>query len=684
MTNAYYSSKDSTSMLAIRSSPSNYAAIKQKIDAEWTANQSSWNRYQLEGLRDTNLEAGIPYNTQMYAVPFSNQQTPYYFNRTRPLLNMISGWQRKQRKATIVVPLGDNADQATADQWTKILMCTYKREGVHELISDAFHQGALITGLSLIHTYLDFTHDSINGDIKYDVLAFNQFEMDTYWRKHDLSDCRFIRRRSYLTHSAAASLMPMHFDEIMNLASMYVGGAVDGKFSYSPEARGQAGQNLLAYDEFYYKDFRSQTIIVDKQTAEYFDVTDQDMERVKQFIGDNPSVYVEKRDIPTVRLAIQIQGKIFYDGPQPTGIDVYPFCPMIGYYSPSLSPFSDRIQGVARSLRDAQQLLNRRIILSADLIESQVNSGWIFKEGAPLDVNHLFQTGQGRVIPVRKGFEIADIQPIQPPQIPPSFFQMQETFSKELNMVSGVSEENMGQIVDDQASGLKAAMRQSAGMTSLEPIFDRLNFTQNLLGNISMQIIQRNYSPYKISQMLEGEEPAPLFFKKSFGQYHCMVEQGFFTESQKQQEFAQLLALREAGIQVTDQDMLECATIQRKDKIIENMMKQAEAQQQQAQQQMQSEMQEQEARTALAHARAGADEGLEFERKSRVEENRALAIQKLSEANKDNEMALLNKVKILKEIEDIDFGHLERLMNLVNAMKAQESAEAQSKLTGAA
>lgn len=470
MPNSYYNKRESNSAAVTYSAQSNYSFIKQKIDADWTSNATAWNRYQLEGLRDTNLEAGIPFNDQSYTSPLSNQQTPFYFNRVRPMLNMISGWQRKNRKSTIVVPL-ESADQATADQWTKILLNLYKREGVYETLSDAFHQGALVTGMSMIHMYLDFSEDSISGDLKFNLLAFNQFECDTYFRKHDLSDCRFVRTRSYLTHSVAASLIPDHYDEIMNLSSKYVGGSPDGKFGWLPESRGQAGQNLLAYDEYYYKDFRKQTRLIDKITAEYRDVTNEDPELLRQFIRHYPQTYLEDTTIPTVRLAIQIQDKVFYDGAQPSAIDSYPFCPIIGYYSPSLSPFSDRIQGVARSMRDAQQLLNRRIILSADLSESVVNAGWIYKEGAVLDVNHLFQTGQGRIIPVKKGFEIADVQPIAPPNIPPSFFQLQDTYSRELNMVSGVSEENMGHIVDDQASGYKAALRQSAGVTSLEPIF---------------------------------------------------------------------------------------------------------------------------------------------------------------------------------------------------------------------
>jgi len=51
-----------------------------------------------------------------------------------------------------------------------------------------------------------------------------------------------------------------------------------------------------------------------------------------------------------------------------------------------------------------------------------------------------------------------------------------------------------------------------------------------------------------------------------------------------------------------------------------------------------------------------------------------MAIQKLHEANKEDELALLNKVKILKELEDMDIGHIERLINMANALKMAEQA----------
>lgn len=651
-----------------------YGAIKRKIDSDYSANQAIWQVYWTEATIDTRLEAG---DTALMAD--LNQQLPnnnrgsWYFNRVRPLCNMVSGHQRRNRKSSIIVPL-ENADQKTADQWTKILLGLYKREGIYETISEAFHQGACIAGMNLLHVYMDYRNDPINGDLKVDNCAYNSFFIDPYFRKPDLSDCAFVWRRSYMSHSAAASLMPDRYDDIMALPGNPTGTGRDGRFQYMPESYGQTQQNRLAYDEYYYRDYRKQKLLVDKQTGETMEVVNPEEVDLRGFLNAHPQVTLVEQEVPTVRLAIMIQDKVFYDGPNPLSIDVFPFVPVLGYYNPMMPYFYSRIQGICRSLRDPQVLLNRRIILSADMLESQVNSGWIFKENAVIDVKHLFQVGQGRIIPLKEEAQMTDIAPIQPPQIPPSFFQLQDTFSKELNLVSGINEELMGSALDDKA-GILSVLRQGAGLTTLQPLFDRLDYAQNLLGELIMKVVQKNYTPGKVKNLLEGEEPVPLFYNKAFGKYHCMVEPGFNTESQKQMEFAQLIQMREMGMQIPDQWLIEAATIQNKDKIIEQIQQQQQQAQQLQQQQAQVQMEELQARTELSHARAVADEGLGAERYSRIQENQALAEERKAAAVKDDQMALLNFAKALKEIESIDMAQLEKILSIQQMLRASENPQ---------
>jgi hypothetical protein len=647
----------------------NYDAIKAKMQRVYSCNTSLWQTFWTEASINNRLEAGdTSYN-------YNSNRNQYYVNFTRPLLNMVSGHQRRNRKSSICVPL-ESGDQQTADQWTKILLHIFKRENVYHTISDAFHSGACVSGMSLMHLYLDFRNDPINGDLKIDHLAYNQFYIDPYYRKKDLSDAAFVWRRTFMSHAQAASLLPeKDFESIMHQSGNPMGGSRDAKFQYMPEAAGVTYQNLIAYDEFYYRDFRTQKLLIDRTSGEQLDVSDKENIDIESFIEDNPEIYYMEQDIPTCRLAIAIQDQIYYDGMNPLGIDELPFVPVTGYYNSAMPYFYSRCQSIATSLRDPQILLNNRIMLNEDMAQSVVTSGFIFKEGSIVDIKNLFQTGAGRMIPVKKGTNIAeDVVPIPPPQVPPSYFQLQETMEQSMFKVTGITEELMGASLDAKA-GITEILRQSAGLTTLQPLFDNLDDSQVILSNKIMSIVRANYAPYKVRQILEGEEPAPMFFDKAFGRYHCMVQEGFNTQSQIQMEFAQKLQLRELGIMITDEDMIESATLQHKDRLIANMQRQKQEMMQQQQAMQQSQMQEAEARSMLAKERAFADHALGIERLSQADTDRATALQELAKANKQDEEAILNKVKILKEIEDMDIGHLERLVGIANLLRVDEQQQ---------
>ena len=175
----------------------------------------------------------------------------------------------------------------------------------------------------------------------------------------------------------------------------------------------------------------------------------------------------------------------------------------------------------------------------------------------------------------------------------------------------------------------------------------------------------------KIKKILEGQEPAQQFYNKAFGRYNAVVEDGLNTSTQKQMQFAQLLQLRELGVPIPDETLLDSSTLQNKKQLIEAVSQQKQQQQQMQQMQMQSQMAEADARTKLAQARTVADQGLGIERISRVQENQALAQERKAQAVKDEEIGLLNLVKALKEIETIDLGHLEQLIRIANTIKTQ-------------
>ncbi len=637
-----------------------------------TINQSFWG----EADTDTRFESGDQtlWNDLYGNLP-ANRKRSFNFNRIRRVVNMISGHQRRNRKSIICVPV-ENGDDDTADQFSKILMWVNKQEGVLETISEAFH-GALVTGMNLLQVWVDYRSDPVSGNIKVDNCSYNSFLIDPYFRKTDLSDCNAVWKRSFLTKRECVSLLPDKTEEILGLIGLDSGTGRDGKFQFMPESYNYGMKNLLTYDEFYYRDYRTQKMLVDSETGETMEWKSEDQDNLDLFLQTYPSVTMIEQEIPTVRMAVVVEGKVMYDGPNPMGIDSYPFVPVLGYYNPQMPYFPWRIQGVVRGLRDAQYLYNRRRVIELDILESQVNSGWIYKENALVNPADVFLSGQGRGLALKTDASMSDVQQIVAPQIPPSMIQLSELLAKEISEVSGVNEELLGSASDDKA-GVLSMLRQGAGLTTLQVLFDQLDRSMQLLGKIEIDIIQANFAPGKIKKILEGEEPTQQFYNKAFGKYHANVEEGLNTSTQKQMQFAQMLQLKEMGVPISPEDLLEAATLQNKKRIIENLEKTEQAQSEMQQKQAEMTMQLQQAQIELAQARAKADLGLYAERTSRVDENRALAIQKLHEANSDDEKAMLDKVRALKELETMDLEHIRHLIDMSNSLREQERLASES------
>jgi len=344
------------------------------------------------------------------------------------------------------------------------------------------------------------------------------------------------------------------------------------------------------------------------------------------------------------------------------GIDQYPFVPVFAYYTPQIPYFPWRVQGVVRGLRDAQYLYNRRKIIELDILESQINSGWKYKENALVDPKDVFLSGQGRGLALKTEAQMTDVEQIIPPQIPPSMIELSKILAQEVQEISGVNEELLGSAVDDKA-GILSMLRQGAGLTTLQILFDRLDMSQKLLGKLMIDIVQSNFTPGKVKRIIE-EEPAPQFYNKAFGTYDAAVEEGLNTTTQKQMQFAQLLNMREVGVTVPDSVLLDASTMQNKKDLIQAVEAQNQAQQQAEQEERQATIQEQAARAELAQARAIADRGLGLERASRVAENEAMAIGNMFEAEKDKYAGYLSLIKALKELEGMDLDSMQKLVTI--------------------
>jgi hypothetical protein len=512
---------------------------------------------------------------------------------------------------------------------------------------------------------MDYTLDPISGDLFTDSVSYNNYLIDSNYRKQDLSDCNGIFRRRWVSKDVAKSLLPGRADEI---DKMRVTGIKDGRFPLQAELLNVNIQNLFAYDEFHYKDTRTATIVLDPKSGEAVeweqDETDED-DMMQRTLAQQPWLMIKKVQVPTVKLCISLGEKELYDGPNLLNIDPYPFIPTLCYHEPDIQSFAWRSQGVVRGLRDAQYLYNRRKVIELDILESQINSGWIYPVDALVDAKSLRQTGQGFLIPLKVGHLPSEIERVQAADIPASMLELSRSLSEDITKISGVNEELLGSATDDK-SGILSMLRQGAGLTTLQTIFDKLDYSQRLYGKIRLQAIRKNFSKGKIRNIL-GHEPDEKFFSSHSLKYSIAVEEGNYSTTQRQTELQQLLHFKEIGMAISDKSILRAAFITNKKQVIEDMEEEKQQQSQQAQQQAQQDEKKLNGILMTQFAKSKLDMAKVDETRAKVDDLESGAEHKKSQAD-------LETVRMLIELEDLDLGNMRASLEMAEMIKLTNGA----------
>lgn len=605
-------------------------------------------------------------NNMMYGQGYQQAQK-FFLNLIMRHISMVCGFQRRNRKSTLTMPLREG-DDPLADDYNTVLRWCDDRDGFQEYLSQSF-EGAVSAGVNWLFAYLDYAHDAVSGDLFTDAVSFNNVLSDQYFRKQDMSDCNGIWRRRWTSPQGAGLLLPGYEDELKKIKPQ---GMKDGRFPVQAELQNVALNNLFTYDEFHYRTTREATIIVDPksgESSEWEPDEDEPEDMLDRVLREQPWLQVKKMQVPTVKLVLSLGDKIVYHGKNLLGIDQYPCVPTLCYHEPDVTAPAWRVRGMVRNMRDAQFLYNLRKVIELQIMQSSINSGWIYPVDAVVDPKSFRQSsgGEGFLIPLKAGRQPNEIQRIEPISIPQSLIELSNILAEDITKISGVNEELLGSATDDK-SGILSMLRQGAGLTTLQTIFDKLDYTQRLYGKIRLQAIRKNFSKGKVRNIL-GHEADPRFFTSHSQKYAIAVEEGNYSATQRQTELQQLLHFKEIGMPIPDSAIMRAAFITGKTKIIEEMDQQQQQAQQMQQAQAQTEEKKTNAEVMVKYAKAKSDLAKEKELMASAQE-KIVNMHKIEAQAQHEEMkADYELVKIIMELEDIQLNQFKTAINYAEEIK---------------
>jgi hypothetical protein len=629
--------------------------LAKEFDEAYSNAISVWSPWLAKAKKDIKFRLGDQWSSRDRAYLEGQQRDSLVFNKVKRVVNLITGYQRKNRLALKVEPV-EGSDDHTASQFSGLLQACMTKGNGYEAVSDAFEHGPVTTGMNLLEIELDYSLDPVNGDFRFKRVPYNALLLDPYFTERDLGDCKFILRRKWLSKD---DLKEVFGDKGKEIDSLRPQGQ-DGKFPDSPPATNYQGNNLFRVDQFYRRSTREAKLLVDKLTGN-FRIWSGDKKRLEAFlqapdeqtglnIGER--VEVQRHYIKTVDLAIMVEDLAFYDGQDLLGIDDYPHVALLGYWLPEYTEMKDKLQGVVRCMRDPQKETNRRRLKVLDIIDSVISTGFKAEEDSVVSPKSLYQTGQNRVIWTRPG-KLDKVQQLGGGEAPASLFKIMEVMDSDIMEMAGV--EGLLQAPENQNQQIAASLaklREAQGLTVLQDLFDNLRLAKKMLGQKMLSTIQNNWTPAKVQRIL-NQQPSPEFYNRDFGRYDCVASEGILTDSQKQMYYAQLLALKQMGAPVSWATLIKASPLEIKEEILGEIQKAEQGQIQAGQLEMASKQ--------------ITDKLLQAETASRI----AGAQEKTAKIKADMAKAGLDIAKIMAEIQNMDAGRIMSLLQMALDIERQ-------------
>jgi hypothetical protein len=624
------------------------------------------NPYYAEAYRDQSFYLGNQWDLNQVKYLADQQRLALTYNMCMRMINLIEGIQRQNRLATIISPVQDDQN-AIADIATDCIQYANNRGNFYETLSTGF-KDAMVTGVSWISPYMDYRNDPVNGEVAFNLDHWNDTIWDPFFYKKDLSDCNFFARRKYISRTDVISLLPEQEDVIKRLSY----GTRDNKFTYMPYVRQGAFNKLMSYTEYWTKSWVTKDVLVDMATGETSEWKGT-RERLSYIQAMMPNMQLIKKPVQQVNLGIIVENQLLYYGVDPYGINDYAQTPIFAIYEPSYDLFQWKMQSLIRLIRDPQLELNKRRSKMVDILDSQAYPGWKAKSGSVENSASLFKSGQGPVIFMKPTAQMTDVEKLAPADIPPGHFALMDAFEKDIPNILGINPEMLGMPENPnlETAAILAKMRVNAGLVSLRRLFDGLAETQQLIGQKVLKMIQANWSSEKIQKITKKQCP-PEFFSQNFYNYDIVVEEGILTDTQRQSQFMQLLALKQLGVNIPDSLLVKNSNLHGKVELNEILDAQAEQQQQFQQKQEALEMEQLRVATDGIEAKAQSDQALAAERLNKIHLDQALNAERISRAEEEKTAELLNIVKAVKELQGIDHSQLMEKLNMLNSLAKTE------------
>lgn len=513
-------------------------------------------------------------------------------NKILSTVSTFLGQQIDNRSESLFRPADSVSTDAVAEALTKVWMQVAQNNQLPWARSEMFCDG-LIRSRGFVDMRLDFT-DNMRGEIAITNLNSKNVVIDPDAEEYDPDKWMDVFTTKWLCPQDIATLYSEEdavylknkegstfvygFDSVERVRDRFGGPQAMAGYYGTVEPWGLR-RNVRVLDR-QYRRLDKQLHFVDIKTGDMRAIPNTwDRDKIASVLqASQGTLSTVKKLIKRVRWTVTADNVVLHDDWSPyKHFTVVPYFPLFRY---------GHTVGVVENLLDPQELLNKVSSQELHVVNTTANSGWKVKAGAlkNMSIEELEQKGAttGLVLELD---DTKNADKITPNATPQGLDRISYKAEEHIKTISAVSDSMQGFDREDVAA--KAiAYKTQRGAASMSKIMDNLERTDWILTRNGLDIIQEYYTEERLVTFTKSdathetqqvtvnqldETTGEILNDLMLGEYRIIITSTPARASMEDNQFEQIMEMREAGIQIPDRFAIEASRMQRKADMIKEM-----------------------------------------------------------------------------------------------------------------
>ena len=515
-------------------------------------------------------------------------------NTILPTINTVIGEQSTRRMDVTFKPRG-RGEQEVADTLTKLFMQISDNNKLDWVEAQVFSDG-LIQDRGWFDVRVDFD-DHIQGEVRitakdpldiiidpdakdYDPRTWNEI-FETRWMSLDEIEETYGQKKAdklrvTVEQGSALGTDSIEYEEV-RYGDTYSGVEYQQGNTTNPEEN-RAIRAVRVIERQYYR-LKECMFYIDRLTGDMREVPYNWTKKKREQFADEYDLDIITKLVRKVRWTVTADRIVLHDDWSP-----YNHFTLVPYF-----PFWRRGRpfGMVRNLISPQEQLNKISSQELHIVNTTANSGWIVESGSlsGMDADDLEEHGAetGLVLEFNRGFNPP--AKIPPNQIPTGLDRISQKAAINIKQISGISDSMLG-TDSPEVSGVAIQAKQNRGAMMIQVPLDNLAKTRQYLAEKVLNLVQSYYTearviqitdesdPMKASEEVVLNEPTPsgiIVNDLTLGEYDVVVATSPARDNFDEMQFAEALQLRQVGIPVPDDIVVDFSHLSRKGEIAQRI-----------------------------------------------------------------------------------------------------------------